>query len=232
MKKLPLIILFLIPLVGVRIQAQLIEHQLPLKKPYAYPMAYLEHQPVKRNKAPILIFLHGIGEGSRSGPLIIITRTGLPRLIASNKMPVDSFIVLCPQGPKYISTLALKAFISYVKKTYCEADTSRVYLTGLSGGAITGARYCKDFKVNAAVLCAGYPNTKEMYKSSRTPMWLFHGMDDNVVPYKGDVNFVNAYKKYNPFGEILLTLYPGYGHNCWDITYQNPDIYYWMLKHK
>ena len=26
--------------------------------------------------------------------------------------------------------------------------------------------------------------------------------------------------------------YPGVGHNCWDLTYENPDVYEWLLAKK
>lgn len=255
-----LIILFLIPAV---LQAQVIEHPLPTKKPYPYPMGYLEYVPswiTPCSKKPkLLIFLHGIGEGTSKGKLSIVANAGLPALAKAGKVPVDSFLILCPQGPKYISIPALHAFIQYAKKTYAAAtDTSVVYLTGLSGGAITGANYCRLYTSTAAVFCAGFPNYKDLcnQKSTLTPMLLFHNKGDNIVGYTGDVQFENLYNKcvkvYNDTlqsridraiakGEILppgkpkepavLTLYEGGGHDVWTRTYKDPEIYYWLLKH-
>jgi hypothetical protein len=31
-------------------------------------------------------------------------------------------------------------------------------------------------------------------------------------------------------GRAELTLYPELGHNSWEVTYENPELYHWMLQ--
>jgi predicted peptidase len=33
-------------------------------------------------------------------------------------------------------------------------------------------------------------------------------------------------------GEVRLTLYPDLGHNSWTRTYNNMELYSWLLQHK
>ena len=244
---------------------QLIEHQLPAKKPYPYPMAYLEHIPkwvtACTKKPPILIFLHGFGEGYEKCPLSILTNTGLPKLIKNNTLPVDSFLILCPQGPKSISIPALEAFIKYAKTTYLDADTTRIYLTGLSGGAITGLNYIKSHKdITASVFIAGSSTSKSVCSTylPTTPLWLFHGDADSQVPTTGSTNLYKGVKLCND-SSIKISIYSAVDHNSWDRTYDlsgmnksktehnfgtsykkdirtidlyNIDMYNWLLSYK
>jgi predicted peptidase len=233
------ILLILIMLPALCFGQQFTEHPLPAKKPYPYPMAYLEHVPPAGAciKPPILIFAHGIGEGYNNGPLSILIKTGLPALIQAGKMPVDSFLVLCPQGPKYISVPALKSFVEYAKKTYAAtADTSKIYFTGLSGGAITMANYGREYAgIKAMVLAAGFPKYTLLCatKATKTSMWLFHNKGD-ALKWTGDNQYIINYNSCLPAGgeKAIGTFYEGGSHNVWDRMYANPDIYRWLLKHK
>jgi predicted peptidase len=33
-------------------------------------------------------------------------------------------------------------------------------------------------------------------------------------------------------GEVKFTLYPKTGHDCWTGTYNNPEVYEWLLSHR
>ena len=59
------------------------------------------------------------------------------------------------------------------------------------------------------------------------PLWLLHGSDDDVHPASNSEKIYNELKDINP--EVRLTIYDGVGHNSWDITYDNSDIYDWLL---
>jgi predicted peptidase len=41
---------------------------------------------------------------------------------------------------------------------------------------------------------------------------------------------VNALKKNG--GSPKFTIYPEAGHDSWTVTYENPELYKWLLKHK
>jgi dipeptidyl aminopeptidase/acylaminoacyl peptidase len=64
----------------------------------------------------------------------------------------------------------------------------------------------------------------------RLPVWAFHGAKDTVVPLDESERMVNALKKIGA-KEVLLTVYPDAGHDSWTETYNNPELYEWLLKH-
>ena len=33
-------------------------------------------------------------------------------------------------------------------------------------------------------------------------------------------------------GDVKLTVYPDLGHDCWTVTYDNPQLYDWFLSHQ
>ena len=54
---------------------------------------------------------------------------------------------------------------------------------------------------------------------------------DEKLPKQNNTNYplavYNQLKDINP--DIRLTIYDGVDHNSWDITYDNDDIYEWLL---
>ena len=60
------------------------------------------------------------------------------------------------------------------------------------------------------------------------PIWAFHGGADPVVSLERDQACVDAVKA-NGNEDVKFTVYPGVGHNCWDMTYDNPELYDWFL---
>ncbi|MBN1817344.1 MAG: prolyl oligopeptidase family serine peptidase, partial [Sedimentisphaerales bacterium] len=61
------------------------------------------------------------------------------------------------------------------------------------------------------------------------PVWAFHGDKDNVVPAEESKRMVFAVKSSG--GDANLTVYPEAGHDSWTETYNNPDLYKWLLSH-
>jgi predicted peptidase len=216
---------------------------------------------------PLLVFLHGVGENGNGG-------SDLPRLLAhgplraigeasardSSSPARDAFVILSPQHrPAAVAPTAgfdcptadeIHAFVSFSVAHY-DIDPRRVYLTGLSCGAIGGWRYLDahlDTQVAAAVLIAG--DGRPAWKSRgcqlarAVAIWGFHGDADPVVPPAGTLESLNHLVACATGGragagdqggrEQRLTVYPGVGHDSWTQTYAlgaNPnDIYRWLLR--
>jgi predicted peptidase len=62
-------------------------------------------------------------------------------------------------------------------------------------------------------------------------VWAFHGAKDPVVPLEESQRMVDALKKVG-VTEVKLTVYPEAGHNSWTETYNNPELYKWLLEHR
>jgi hypothetical protein len=63
----------------------------------------------------------------------------------------------------------------------------------------------------------------------RTPIWLFHGLDDNVVPPRESELMFEALKAGD--GHVRLWLFQGLKHDCWTRAYNEPELPRWLLAH-
>lgn len=193
---------------------------------------------------PLLVFWHGLGEnGDGDGQLSKVLSNGPPRLQNRDEWPSDrSFIVLSPQnsGGGCPSSASIDAFITWALDTYGDAiDTSRVYLTGLSCGAIGSWNYLSNFTdgpVAAAVLIAGDGRgawNRAGCDLGNFAIWGFHGDADGVVSVTGtNVPIDNLIADCPSRVEAKKTIYPGVGHNSWGRTYSlsaGHDIYAWLM---
>ena len=59
---------------------------------------------------------------------------------------------------------------------------------------------------------------------------MFHGDEDDVIPVSNSERVFEGLRQKNK--QVKLTKYRGVGHNAWDKTYQNQELYNWILKHK
>jgi dipeptidyl aminopeptidase/acylaminoacyl peptidase len=61
------------------------------------------------------------------------------------------------------------------------------------------------------------------------PTWVFHGAKDGVVPLKRSEDMVAALKAGG--NDVKFTVYPDANHDSWTATYDNPELYTWLLSH-
>ena len=64
---------------------------------------------------------------------------------------------------------------------------------------------------------------------AKMPIWVFHGEKDTVVLPEESKRLVSFFQSRLK-GNIRLTLYPEAGHDSWTKTYNNPELYQWILK--
>ena len=211
------------------------QRTMKLQRPVVMTIDYLLYLPKDYGKMqqtwPLMIFLHGAGE--RGSDLNKVKVHGPPKLIERGKdLP---FIVVSPQCPSGqwwpMKVETVMALIDEIVDKY-DVDESRIYLTGLSmGGYGTWAIACSYPERFAAIvpICGG----GQPYLGSRlrdVPVWAFHGGKDPVVPVRESqrmVAVVNA-----AAGTAKLTVYPEAQHDSWTATYNNPELYEWLLSHR
>ncbi len=58
-------------------------------------------------------------------------------------------------------------------------------------------------------------------------MWAFHGAKDPLVLPEESEKMVAAIKRAG--GSPRLTIYPDADHDSWTRTYDNPELYEWLL---
>jgi predicted peptidase len=185
----------------------------------------------KQDKWPLVLFLHGAGE--RGDNLDKVKMHGPPKLVDKGKeFPFIIVSPQCPNGHWWNNELVpLTALLDDIESKY-KVDRDRVYCTGLSmGGFGTWALAAANPNRFAAIvpICGGgEPLLARALKNM--PVWAFHGGKDPVVPVKRSQDLIDALKKVNP--EAKLTIYPDALHDSWTATYDNPEVYDWLLAHK
>ena len=179
-------------------------------------------------KWPLMLFLHGAGE---SGDDLNKVKIHGPPKIVETKSDFP-FILVSPQSPgRGWNPDTLKALLDDIMATY-RVDRDRVYLTGLSMGGYgtwTLATAHPDYFAAIAPICGG-GNPSDAKKLKDLPIWVFHGAKDEAVPLRRSEEMVNALKDLG--ADVKFTVYPEAGHDSWTETYNNPELYQWMLSHK
>lgn len=207
---------------------------------------------------PIILFLQGSLGNNRDprasrndGPVKYALRESLKDAELS-KYVKDSFIIINPhmtagiaeqrQWNQYSDQLV--KIVKEVAEQH-NGDLSRVYLTGLSKGAIGGFRLLYDYPNNfkAALLVSGRYSTKDLEEIESIPMWLVHNEKDDRVPVEETYNLVQSLNEKghsfqdNPSFSLsdsskVMTILPLDGHDAWNITYAQPTVYQWLLSRK
>ncbi len=191
----------------------------------------------EEKKWPLLIFLHGAGECGDNLELVKVH--GPPKLC--EKKPEDfPFIIASPQAAKPMSdaplverweTRQLSQFLDHLQKEFA-VDTDRVYLTGLSMGGFGTFRWAahepQRFAAIVPICGGGWPHYGRYLKD--VPTWIFHGDKDAAVPLKYSQDLADSIRQAG--GDPKLTVYEGVGHDSWTATYNNPEVYKWLLSHK
>jgi predicted peptidase len=193
---------------------------------------YLPENYGQRNELwPLILFLHGAGE--RGSDLELVKKHGIPK-IAEEQMDFPFIVVSpqCPVGSRWTQEhVMLKALLDEIIADY-NVDTSRIYLTGLSmGGFGTWSFASENPTIFAAIapVCGG-GDISMADNLINIPIWAFHGAKDTVVPLERSVEMVNAVN--NLGGDARLTVYPDADHDSWTQTYDNLQLYKWLLSHK
>jgi len=191
-------------------------------------LLYLPKDYDVKDKLPLMLFLHGAGE--RGNNLEQVKVHGPAKLIAQGKdFP---FIVVSPQCPENIRWKHewLVALIDEIVAKY-KVDENRIYVTGLSMGGYGTWRLATEIsnRLAAIIPICGWGDPPAAYLIGDLPIWTFHGAKDNVVPIKSTEEMVEKVKSNK--GNIKFTVYPEAMHDSWTETYNNPEIYEWLLSH-
>ena len=217
---------------------------------YRYQV-YVPPQWNKKQAWPVILFLHGGGERGDDG--VVQTQVGLGGGIRTHieRWPA---IVVMPQCRKdtwwssnpRMEAQALAALDRSIKEFH--GDPKRVYLSGLSMGGYGSWAYgskhagkfaamvvvCGGIKVPESIR-SGFPNVAESAdpysdvaaKIGKTPVWIFHGGADPVVPVVESQKMNDALKAAG--GNVRYTEYPGVNHNSWDKAYGEPELPKWLF---
>ncbi|WP_313791647.1 MULTISPECIES: alpha/beta hydrolase-fold protein [Flavobacteriaceae] len=205
---------------------------------------------------PVVLFLHGAGERG-SDNQSQLTHGG--KLFATDYLQERyPAIVIFPQCPKESywsnvdvdrSTYPVKLNFNYkdgptkplkmvmdlldttIRKSY--TNDHQIYLMGLSMGGMGTfellSRKPNTFAAAIPICGGGDPESVSVY-ANETPLWVFHGAQDNVVNPLQSMEIVSALLKVGAYPKF--TIYDFANHNSWDPTFAEPDLMPWLFSHQ
>lgn len=207
-------------------------------------------------KYPLHLFLHGAGERGNNNEAQLVHGSRL--FINMNES--NPAIVIFPQCPSNDSwaqvaykrnpetnegsfqfpkesapTWAMSAVMQLMDEMLEEpfVNKQRIYLGGLSMGGMGTfellARRPDTFAAATPICGAGQPEHVSRW-ATNTPVWIFHGEDDSVVPSRYSKIMVEALLKNGV--EPRFTHYPAVNHNSWDKAFAEPDLFEWIYAQK
>jgi predicted esterase len=197
---------------------------------------------------PIILALHGRGERGSEG--MWQTQFGIAQAVRNHpdRWPFVIVMPQCPETAHWTDLAMIELAMNALDQEAAEfhGDPSRTYLTGLSMGGYGAwelARLHPHRWAAIAIAASGvfwsYEPDRWQQASSlpaeyaraigRTPIWLFYGSLDNVVPPKQSELMYDAFKAAG--GNIRLWIYEGLKHDSWSRAYDEPALPQWFLDH-
>ena len=169
--------------------------------PYA---SYEPEQASAQNKKPLIIWLHGMGEGGNSPSLPIMGNKATQFADASIQKYFDGAYVLAPQARTYWmhgyngfadgTSIYSKTLMEMIKAYVAEhpgVDENRIYVGGDSNGGYMTMLLVRD---NPGYFAAAFPTCEGLKDSliskqdlaniAKTPIWFTAAKTDTVLPPK------------------------------------------------
>lgn len=111
-------------------------------------------------------------------------------------------------------------------------DTDRLYIYGISMGGfgVFSVLAKEPGKFAAAYAVCGGSSPKVADKMLSTPLWIFHGEKDDIVPVRLSREIYNEIIKLGG-KKVKYTEYPGVKHNSWENVSKEKMLSEWLFSH-
>lgn len=182
---------------------------------------------------PAVVFLHGKDESGEDN--LRQTQVGLGPVLRERPGSWPAVVVF-PQKPEADILWSARqdlvlAVLAAARASY-PIDVRRIYLTGLAqGGEGTWDIAARNpGKFAALVPVSGWSEEPDAAARAlgATPVWLFHGQADTVIPATKAQRIAAALQKQGHAPRI--TFYLKAGHNAWDRAYRTRNLPKWLFK--
>tara|TARA_B100001778_G_scaffold273750_1_gene236228 strand:- start:180 stop:959 length:780 start_codon:yes stop_codon:yes gene_type:complete len=203
---------------------------------------FIQRPSIKRNKYPLLIYLHGYGENYTS----ILKKSSLPGIVSENDLLQQAIVVtpFAPDGRWW----KCEDLFNFTKKIIQQenVDITRIYICGISmGGYAAWAMISQYPNCFAAIIpiCGGANpfnrlftlpirwnefNYEKFLENKHTAVWAFHGALDIIVPYYESTKKIDRLRNIGN-KNCKLTIYKWAGHSIFRKTFNNAEIYKWLF---
>jgi len=172
-------------------------------------LQYAYYQPEAEANRPLIIWLHGLGEGTfhdTAGSDIVLLGTRFTQLAAPEIQEImeGAYILLPQASTRWLNsdgTGTHKYGLSYYEKTLIElietfisentnVDSNRIYLGGISNGGFMSIRLLltrPDLFAGAIPVCLYFKpediTDAEIKAIAHIPIWFVHDINDPTTPY-------------------------------------------------
>lgn len=174
------------------------------------------------------VILHLHGAGGRGKDISLVQYNPLMKYAYSTDGEFP-FVIVSPQC-EYDSWFdifeQLQNFAEHIKK---EENAENYFLSGISMGGYTAWQLLEslpDLFKKAIICCGGgmYWNAGRI----NAEVHAYHGKKDESVFFDESVRMVERMKASGKKAEVVL--YENAEHNCWDVTYGNPETYKFLYE--
>lgn len=193
-------------------------------------LPYIAYIPEHISDHPAMIVqLHGAGErGDGDSQLDLVLVNGFSKVVTDENLK-DCILVMpqCSTDTFWLGKIeSILDFVLQMADKYA-VDPDRIYLCGISMGAFAtwfSAVVRPSLFAAIAPCCGGCVAAHA--EALTMPIWMFHGLEDTVVPPSHAYEMIGALKDTNP--NFRYTLYEGVGHNAWDLAFTE-ELLRWLL---
>lgn len=202
----------------------------------------------ENKKYPLVLFLHGAGERGDDNKAQLVHGSKLwqehtekyPAIVIFPQCPKEDYWanVTRPGGkgnfkfaadgpPTKALAMVMQLADDYLKKDFI--DTSRFYVTGLSMGGMGTFELLWRIpeKIAAAIPICGGGAPKNAAAMKDIPLWIFHGIEDEVVHARYSMQMLRAVQGAG--GKAKISLYPNVNHGSWIPAFAEPEFLPWLF---
>ena len=205
----------------------------------------------ENKRYPLVLFLHGRGESGSDNEKQLVHGSKL-FLDSLYQYPAVVIFPQCPETDYWSNidriekedgalqfnfptdrppTPSLAAVMDLVNQELAKPyiEVNRFYVTGLSMGGMGAWEllWRMPEKIAAAAPICGGGAPEKASAMVDIPIWIFHGMKDDVVPPRFSIRMLKAIQEQG--GLAKITLFPDANHNSWDPAFAEPDYLSWMF---
>lgn len=221
----------------------------PFKENITLPYRLFRSEKAKTTTeaVPLVVFLHGAGErgNDNNAQLRHCVNYFLEDTI-TNRYPFLLLVPQCPDGKRWVNTdwslpehqmesepTAELLCVMHLVDSLVDcgaADAQHVYISGISMGGFgvwdALQRWPDRFAAGIAICGGGDP--AYAYKMKDTPVYIFHGMQDDVVMPQRSIQMYDALIDAGN-DKAILVVYPDLDHGCWDEAFSTPGLFKWLF---
>jgi predicted peptidase len=192
-----------------------------------------------QKNVPVILFLHGIGQRGEGGFVPVQGAAAVFARQYLERVPAVVLLPQCKKGRYWHDPEMERMVMAEIEQTARDfgADEKRLYLTGVSMGGFgawhMAAAHPEKFAAVVSI-CGGSPlRAGDRFapiarKVGGTPVWVFHGSDDAVVPVSESRQMVEALKRVEG-NHVRYSEYKGVGHSVWLNALSERELMPWLL---